>query len=298
MRRVLLLAAALLSTSCTADELATIERVGTIDIDAIDEASGLARSQIHPGIFWVLNDEGEPRVYAIDERGRQRGRLTLDPARNRDWEDMSSFTLDGKAYLLIADIGDNQTRRKTVELYIVEEPDIELDDKVRSKPERVIQLSYPDGPRDAESVAVDVENEQLLILSKRNLPPVLYSVPLRASGEIVAERVGPLLSLPRPRKSDVEIAPKSNDWFWQPTAMDLHDRYAVVMTYGDLFIFERNAGTSWADALAGEPQRISLGRINNAEAVAISSDQTAIYVTVEKKRPPLYRALILNKEAP
>ncbi|MDJ0916890.1 MAG: hypothetical protein QNJ05_03935 [Woeseiaceae bacterium] len=280
-------------TACTAGTAEPrLELIGRIDIPEVDEASGLARSQRDPDLMWVHNDDGKPRVYAFDRAGQKRGRLTLEDARNRDWEDMSSFTLDGKPYLLIADVGDNMRRRKSVILYIVEEPDLGDDDKVRSDTAWEIELRFPDGPRDVESVTVDIENERVLLLSKRDLPPVLYSVPLRPEEDdtVTATRLGEIRSLPPPRRSDVVAAPKSKSWFWQPTAIDLHGDTAVILTYRALYWYNRQQGESWFDALNRKPERQSLGRIPNAESAAINADRSAAVVTVERKRPPFYRA--------
>ena len=65
-----------------------VEDIAIIKQEKLVEASGLARSQLDAAILWAMNDGGsKPRVYAFDESGAHRGRLTLDPGRNRDWEE-------------------------------------------------------------------------------------------------------------------------------------------------------------------------------------------------------------------
>jgi hypothetical protein len=272
----------------------SVEAIAVIEQDDVVEASGLARSGIDSEILWVLNDGGsDPRLYATDETGKHRGRLTLDPAKNRDWEDLASFTLDGVPYLLVGDIGDNSARHDTSILYIVEEPDLDDDDKVRSEPAWTVEFRYPDGPRDAESLAVDAEEGRVYILTKRSIPPELYSVPLRGSdGVVTAEKHGMHTSLPAPRRIDVELAPKLKDWFWQPTAMDFSDdgRLAAVMTYRGIYIYRRIPGEPWLDALNRPPARISLGGYVGAESVALSADGSAVYATIERRHPPLLKA--------
>ena len=294
-----LLILAILLTACTAGtaEPPRLELVGRIDIPELDEASGLARSQLDPDVMWVHNDDGKPRVYAFDKAGEKRGRLTLEDVKNRDWEDLSSFTLDGEPYLLIADVGDNMRRRKSVYLYIVEEPDLADDDKVRTDVAWEIKLQFPDGPRDVEAVAVDVKNERVLLLSKRNLPPVLYSVPLRPTGDrVTATRLGAVRSLPPPKRSDVMAAPKTKSWFWQPTAMDLHGDTAIILTYRALYWYKRQPDESWFDTLNRTPTAQSLGRIPGAESATIGADHSAAFITVERKKPPFYRAPIPQED--
>ena len=196
--------------------------VGRLQNATIDEASGLARSQRYPDVFWVANDDGPSVLYAIDGTGKDLGRVTIKDASNRDWEDLASFTLDGVPYLVAADIGDNDGVRKDVRLYIIEEPEAG-DDKV--KPEWRIEFTYPEGPRDAESIAVDVENERVLVLTKRDVPALLYALPLQPGTKkrIDAERLGVVASLPQPSRSDLEFATRANTWHWQPTSMDISD---------------------------------------------------------------------------
>ena len=135
---------------------------GRVENDKINEASGLARSQRQPGVLWTMNDSGKPWLYAIGLDGAHLGRVDLNDSDNRDWEDLASFMLDGDPYLLVADIGDNQARYKKRTLYIAKEPRVD-DDKTRVDWE--IDFEYPNGPRDAESAAVDIENQRVLILS-------------------------------------------------------------------------------------------------------------------------------------
>lgn len=269
----------------------SFELIARIEQDKITESSGLARSVINPGVFWTMNDDSEARLYAFDAQGRHRGRLTLDPATNRDWEDLASFVRDGKPYLLVADVGDNLGRRDSVQLYVVEEPALAKDDKVRSEPAWTLDVSLPDGALDIEAVAVDTKTDSILLLTKRTIPAVLYSVPLKPDGmSVVATRLGEVTSLPRPAKRDLQMARKLDDWWWQPTAMDIHGRHAVITTYRAAFVFERGPDESWFTALNGQPERVSLGGIRNVEAVAISADARSMFVTTEGAAAPLLRS--------
>ena len=87
--------------------------VGTLENNEIDEASGLARSQVDPDVLWLVNDDGPAVLHAIDSSGNMLARVKIADTSNRDWEDLASFTLDGVPYLLLADIGDNAAKRKT-----------------------------------------------------------------------------------------------------------------------------------------------------------------------------------------
>lgn len=262
----------------------------------LDEISGMAGSLRDPDILWVHNDSGDKaRLYAIDRGGRTRGRIWLEDSDNDDWEDLASFVHDGRAFLLVADTGDNEARRDRVTLYAVAEPDLAADDRVRVPPAWRVEFRYPDGPRDAEAVAVD--GDRVLVLSKRDLPPVLYSVPLLTAGDgtVVATRLGPIAGLPRPTRAEVDVAPMTKDWHWQPTGMTISPQgdALVVLTYGALYYYRRNGHADWESALSELPLRFDLRGIPDAEAVTFADDGRTLYVSVEKKNAPLLRIDLL-----
>lgn len=264
--------------------------IGKIEDARIREASGLARSQRQDNVLWIINDNGAKEwVHAINPRGARLGEFDLRKSNNRDWEDLASFELDGKPYLLIADIGDNEARRKSGTLYVVEEPGTKK--KHDAKLAWRIDFKYPDGPRDAESVAVDIENERALVLSKRDIPPALYELPLRPAGDgkITARWLGTIRSLPPPTRQDVEFAPKTRDWHWQPVGMDISadNLAAVILTYRAVYYYQREPGQDWFDALSMKPRRVSIGNFKNAEAVAFANERRAVIVTGENRHSPI-----------
>lgn len=264
--------------------------VGTLQNHNIDEASGLARSQRHPDVFWAINDDGPSELFAFDSTGRDLGRVKISHASNRDWEDIASFTLDGVAYLLIADTGDNDGERKDVRLYVVEEP---KPGKSKVDVAWRFDFKYPEGARDAEAVAVDVENQQVLVLTKRDIPVLLYSVPLVPDSKKrqSATRLGAVNSLPRPTRSEIEFAPKTDNWHWQPTSMDISadGTKAVVLTYGGVYLYERGPDQSWLAALQQQPVVISRTHNRQAEAAAFNASGDAIFITLEQRNAPLFR---------
>ena len=266
------------------------EVAGRLENPKIIEASGLARSQREPGVLWTINDSGKPYLYALDHEGQHLGRVDLNKSDNRDWEDLASFKLDDDPYLLVADIGDNDARYKKRTIYIAKEP---RTDENKTKVDWEIDFEYPNGPRDAEAAAVDVENERILVLTKRDIPPAIYELPLRPVDDkkVTATWLGMIDSLPRPRRQDVEFATKSKNWHWQPVGMDISadNRAAVIMTYSAVYYYLRKEGQDWFDALNTKPVRISLGNFQNAEAVAFADDRRTVMVTGENRNALLLR---------
>jgi hypothetical protein len=291
----LLICASILLAGCAESDKppqvdSPIEVTGHLQYKSLDEASGLARSYKQENQLWAINDSGGPVLYAIDTAGSRLGKVKLLKASNRDWEDLASFNLDGQAYLLIADIGDNESRRKDVTIYVVEEPDV---DQGNADIAWSFDFTYPSGPRDAEAVAVDVENEQILVLTKRDIPALLYRLPLipDKNATIIAERLGAIDSLPQPTRRDINNAPVSKNWYWQPTAMDISadGKAAVILTYVGLYYYSLGDAENWFDALHTKPTLIATTRNREAESIAFGANDDVVFVTLERRRAPLLR---------
>jgi hypothetical protein len=121
---------------------------------ALNETSGVAASRALPGVYWTHNDSGgEVAVFAVDSTGAVLGRVRLEGAFNRDWEDIAVGPCEpgGSDCLWIAEIGDNGERHPHVAVYRVPEPS--PSDSI-SGPVDIFRFSYPDGPRDAEALFV------------------------------------------------------------------------------------------------------------------------------------------------
>ena len=275
------------------------EVVGRLEDARIREASGLARSQRQPGILWIINDNGAKEiVHAIDHTGARLGEFDLKKSHNKDWEDLASFRLDDKPYLMVADVGDNDAKHDHRTLYFVEEPSPQK--KGKEKVSWQVRYAYPDGPRDSEAAAIDIENNRVLILSKRDRPPRLYEVPLQADKDevLTATWLGTIDSLDRPTRQEVAFAPKTKDWFWQPVGMDISEDNlaAVILTYRAVYYYQRSPGQDWLEALNSKPARISIGNFKNAESIAFGDDKRSVFVTGENKHSRLLR-IDLSKPA-
>src|SRR5262249_7387635 len=102
---------------------------GTVDSDAIFEASGLVASRAHSGVWWVHNDSGDSaRVFAISSEGALLGTFQLAGASAQDWEDIAlgPGPKSGVDYLYLGDIGDNGEARENIVVWRLEEPAVEV----------------------------------------------------------------------------------------------------------------------------------------------------------------------------
>lgn len=276
--------------------------VGKITDKRIKESSGLAVSRKSSDLYWTLNDSGNKnRVFAINSQGQKIGAFEIEGAKNRDWEDLASFSLEGEDYLLIADVGDNKAQRKKLHLHIVKEPKkkaLSVDKTFSIKPKWSIKYTYEDGARDCESVAVDTANKEILLLSKRDDPPVLYRLPLvqkPKKQQAVAQR---LQDMPLELISANDIRNMKHLAFnGQPTAMDIASdgKKAVVLTYLALYYFEDNTAKTAAELLTSKPHVVRLPYLEQAESVSFNEDATAILITTEGLPAPLIKLDIANR---
>jgi hypothetical protein len=190
--------------------------------------------------------------------------------------------------LLIADTGDNYRNRNYVQIHLLDEPATDRlspDRELEMAPAYSLRIRYEDGPRDCESVAVDVKEQAIYLLTKRDAPPRLYRVPLGVAREefVTAKCVGSVGALAG--KSDMDailsfVAGKTVAW---PTSMDIASdgRSAAVLTYGGVALYCRREGKSWPETFDQTPSRLTFHGLGQAEGVCFSPDGGVIYVVSE-----------------
>ena len=186
------------------------EEVGRIQSKRINEASGMAFSYKTDDAFWVHNDSGDgPNLYLINKSGALLTLGQVSGATSADWEDMASFVVDDKSYLIIGDFGDNGRSRDTYRLYIIEEPTYNPNGSNASSYPilRTITYQYDNGSQNCESIGVDVSLGKIILFSKSHDNEVRYVYELPLSVESGSET-----------KTAVRIASLSSD---DTTAMDI-----------------------------------------------------------------------------
>jgi hypothetical protein len=267
----------------SAEDSAAKDPSGVVDVVSLDEtelneSSGLALSRRRQNHFWSHNDSGaKARLYAFDSRGRKTGQIKLKSEESVDWEDMASFTDHGVPRLLVADCGDNQANRASITLHLLDEPDPTR--STSPKHTQTISVTYPDGPRDCEAVAVDPYRRQIVLISKAKLPAAgVYVIPLpervtkSTQATVMARRIG---TLPLPMVTAMDIHQPSGD-IW-------------VVSYFHAFRFRCAArNVSIARQLTLLPESHELPRWKQIESVAVDAEND-IWVTSEGSPAPLGR---------
>jgi hypothetical protein len=139
--------------------------IGDLQVQ-LTEASGLAASRQFPGRLYHINDSGDNgSFYLTDSAGKNTKAVAIDGFKPEDTEALSlGRCAAGRSCLFIGDIGDNDRQRSSIEIVVVDE----VANFSRSmKPRQRLTLQYPDGPHDAESMAVH-PNGSIFILTKES----------------------------------------------------------------------------------------------------------------------------------
>lgn len=293
LRHAAIAALSLWLVGCAPPSIPFARLAGLVTDPRLQEISGLAASRAHEDVLWVIEDSGNgAQLHALSPRGRVLARYDVDGAKNRDWEDMASFDLDGKHYLLVADTGDNGGRRKDFMLHVFEEPSAISNGTLR--PAWSIRGRWPDGPRDCEAVAVDAVAGQVLLISKKRNPPDLFALPLAkpssSRGWREARRIGRLGGVPEASAELQRNDPRLAKLFPQVTAADLSPdgQTLAVLTYGSVLFYRRTAGETWGPAVARAPESHDVPLIPQAEALAWTARGGGLYATGEFKPAPIF----------
>ena len=256
--------------------------LATISDDRINESSGIALSHTHEDAIWLHNDSGDkPRLFLVGLDGKTRSVVRIKKADAVDWEDMCSFQIDGKPWLLIADVGDNDQNRNderpTCRLYLLPEPTIEEGDRsAEAKAKIRITFEYPDGPQNCESVAVDTERREILLLSKSQpLECKLYSIPLDLNDEKQKHTAERIASLPVPFATGMDLTADNK-------------RLAIITMWTGLLV-ERNNDQSWADAVTQPGQSLQLPQRRQGESVCFEESGDSLLLNSEHEDQPLWR---------
>jgi hypothetical protein len=301
MFRILALACLLFAaTPVLAMQWGPPEYAGLLADPELAEVSGIAASQAQPGRYWANNDgDNGAALQLIQADGTRLASVTVAGAGNVDWEDISSFRLDGKPYLLVADTGDNGGLRSTLKLYVIEEP-ARVQEGDRLPLAWTLEFTWPDGARDCEAVAVDPARGEVLLVSKKRVPPELFRLALRPKdGKVqVAERIGTLSGITQPREEELRRNPVYGRYRSQVTGADLspNGRVLAVLNYSRVYFFIRPDGRAWTQALLERAGALDFPWLPQAEAIAFSLDGTTLLIGGEQRPSPLLQYRVRRRD--
>ncbi|MGH2756079.1 MAG: hypothetical protein ACRDLB_16835 [Actinomycetota bacterium] len=249
---------------------------GHIQDPQITESSGLVAASAGRGSYWTHNDSGGGvELYCLRSRGASCGTWTVTGAEAADWEDIAKGpgATAGATYLYLGDIGDNEAVRASISIYAVPEPSPTGADGA-TQPSTVLSFTYPDGPRDAETLLVHPSTGDLYVVSKGARPEVYAARAPLTSGtlEFVGLAPGPG---PAPGPTGGDISPNG--------------RRVIFSTYTGGIELRLPKGKTFDSIWARPPHAVSFP-FDQREAIAYSPSGSSLLSTSEGKNAPIYKA--------
>jgi len=230
------------------------------DLQAIlQEASGVAASRKFPGRLYHINDSGDTgRFYITRLDGKETRPINVAGFDPVDAEALSLGPCPGGggSCLFLGDIGDNDRNRKSIEIVVVDEIEaFPQTVKVRKR----LTLRYPDGPHDAESLAVHPDGTIYILVKER--PARMF----KADPNLATQTLTPVTTL---------------DPGGKPTDMAFSDDGSrlLVLTYVD--------AVEYTDNFQHE-QKIKLNFLQQQESVAYLPGSRSFIYTTERLMPLL-----------
>lgn len=254
---------------------------GKVEYRELDETSGLAVSRQNNGAIWMHNDGASPRVYVVSKAGKALAAFDLAVVVS-DIEDIAigPGPTEGRDYIYMGDIGDNEANRRSIRVCRFEEPSIDQKRRTYARITEVEQfhLVYPDGPRDAECLMVDPETGDIYVVSKEKKRGRVY----RAEGDkLVAGETTKLqvvLNLKVKKVSGGDISPDG--------------RSIILRNEGDGWLWRRPPGESLINAMATtSPQEVQVRartQDRNGESVGFDPEGKGYYTISEGKHQEIY----------
>jgi hypothetical protein len=160
-----------------------------VDKKLVPECSALWASQQNPGVFWMLSDSGnKPEVIPVRSNGSlawgTKG-ITIKGTTNYDWE---ALTGDADGNMVVADVGNNISNRRQLNLYLFKEPSAQNPEVSEVKTVSFIwpdQKEFPDSElkHDCESVFKIRGNIYFLTKHRRDTFTELWRIDIPKSNE-------------------------------------------------------------------------------------------------------------------
>lgn len=258
-----------------------VERAKLTD-NSINELSGIAASRRYPGLLWCNNDSGDTaRIFAVNQNGDTVATVDFSGLEARDWEDI---TLAGE-WIYIGDIGDNLAVNEKNFVHRLREPDLnphKTGQTITLRPTQweTMKLSFPDGARDAETLAATPDG-RLLIVSKNKNGSNFYALPRPFQNGASANL--------KKIFSGVQLG--QTGWLTKlATGGDLSPdgKTLAVVTYAQLYQWTLARPFDFSSLQLQAPRVRDLPPLKQCESVCFSADGRSLWVSSEGKGAPIW----------
>lgn len=239
-------------------------------------------------VLWINNDSGDtPRLHVVQDDGTFVGSLNVPGALAHDWEDIAigPGPTPGVDYLYVADIGDNDSNRPYVTIYRFPEPSpAELESgPLASEDVVALDVQYPNGPRNAETLLADPITGGLYIVSKvPGGPSTVYSLP-------VPHRPGTTTTALLVTNLEFGSGRLPGDGSAVGGDISADGSWVFVRTSTHAFVWPRAEATFLDETFASPPCAIELAFEAQGETLAASHDGRRFFTLSEGIGSTLYR---------
>jgi hypothetical protein len=268
-------------------------RAGKLDTAFLDEASGMAASILVPERLYHTNDTWRPSpvFYLTDLTGQNLQAVLIEGVSNNprlnDIEDLDTGPCGDTSCLFIGDIGDNRSSRPNLNILIFEEF---TEVPASLSPDKILRVQYPDGPHDAESMAVH-PNGDIYILTKE-IPSLLGTAASRlyrfphevwenASEEVLTLEFVAAIDLRTMSGTTVNI------FSHIATGMDISNdgQRLLILTYGEVFEIAVDVSQLSGETISTEApyRQIEVTTLLQQESISYSSDSNSFFYTAEAR---------------
>ncbi|MDB5030320.1 hypothetical protein [Mucilaginibacter sp.] len=260
---------------------------GYLQDKQMNEISGISASGINPNVYYVHNDSGDTsRFFAISPQGKILSTIYYkgDPTEKQgvaDCEDIAvgPGPISKKSYVYMGDIGDNNSLRKYITIYRMEEQTAWLKGEISKANAVPLHLKYPDGPKDAETLMIDPLEKLIYIVSKRHDTVSVYTTPLSYKPNdtlVLTHRCKLFFKGIKPFK-----------WI---TAGDISKdgRQILLKSYEKVYYWKRNGNEHIWQTMQRSAEEPNYQVEKQGEAVGFTADGKGYYTTSEGVYSPIY----------
>ncbi len=246
--------------------------LGSIENVNLNETSGIVSSRSSSHKWWAHNDSGGGnKIFLLGDDGKNWGEFTLENTQNRDWEDIAMVNDNGKNYILLGDIGDNNAAHNSSFIYKFEEPNVNsltapTNQTIAQANIQKIEFQYADGKRDAETLLADPITKDIYIISKREAQVGIYRLayPQATSGVLTAEKMG---TLPYSLIVGGDISANGKE--------------VLLKTYDKVLYWQRETSTSLSQLWQQSPMELPYTTEPQGESIAWKTDLSG-YLTLSE----------------
>lgn len=288
-----------------------IKQSAVLNTTLLPESSGIAHSKTYPDRLYHINDSGDGAFfYTTDTKGAQTQQYSIKDFTPEDTEDLAYGACNkddlAKQCLIIADIGDNRQKRPYLQIVVIEEKE---NFSQTVTPRALLKVKYPDGARDAESVAVGPGGD-LYLLSKEidykkkvplthhfyRIPAEIWQKASALSSAAIDADSQSTYTMEAVGTLDLRTYTRSDKWKANaPTAMDwdLTRQKIYLLTYKDIVVLsyqlDKSQRFSLPSSLAANPQLnsdywiIKLDSLEQQEALTLVDGEGSFVFSSEAK---------------